>query len=329
MPEISVIVPIYKAESFLSECINSIVNQSFRDIEIVLVDDGSPDNCPKICDEYAEKDSRIVVIHQKNGGISAARNAGIEAAKGKYISFCDSDDFFDEDFLSTLYSVMKERNADIVTCRFKGIYPDRTVVKSNTGNIIEYTNLEAMDELFFGEGPMPEVRLKINVVSWNKLYTKELFDNIRFPVGEMNDDVGTAYKLVHAAKKIVYIDKPLYNYRMTEESATRGGFNEHKFEILKTLRTQMEYFKSNSLMKYYEIAEANYYTQLINLLYYSRKYKFKLKYRELTALLNNEYEKIEKNPFLKEKMIKYKLFKISPALFCWVWSLYMKVLNEE
>ena len=203
---ITIVVPVYKVEECLQKCIQSILEQTYKNIEVILVDDGSPDNSGNICDQFAKIDTRITVIHKKNGGLSDARNKGIEKAKGKYISFIDSDDYIERDMIEILYKLCIENNADISMISYREI-EDGIIINENskyTEKIIKYTNIQAIKEL-----------LKDNIIknyAWNKMYKKELFNNIRYPIGRSYEDIGTTYKLFEKSNNIVWYDIPKYNY---------------------------------------------------------------------------------------------------------------------
>ncbi|MDR3346595.1 MAG: glycosyltransferase, partial [Campylobacteraceae bacterium] len=199
-PLISVIVPVYKVEQYLAACLNSIVNQTYKNLEIILVDDGSPDNCGKICDEYAQKDSRIVVLHQPNGGVSRARNAGLDIAKGEYIAFVDSDDYIALDMYEELMSIAQKQSADVAIC---GIY----VIKKDGMEIFKKT-LEGLDTNGI------KYQFLINSYPsfpWGRLYKTKLFQGVRFPVGLIcYEDMFVMPKILSNADKIVFAPKPYY-----------------------------------------------------------------------------------------------------------------------
>ena len=211
MPEISIIVPVYKVEKYLHECIESIINQTFKDIEIILVNDGSPDNCGKICDEYAKKDNRIIVIHQKNGGLSNARNTGIRHAMGQYIAFVDSDDIIDIKYCEVLYNLIKDSNYDFSVCdvhKFKDenfSKPINDVNNIKIINNIEFLTLQINKKTEFGV--------------WNKLYKKSVFEKILFADGKLNEDVIFSADLAATlSNKIICTNQKLYFYRQREGS---------------------------------------------------------------------------------------------------------------
>ena len=175
---ISVIVPIYKVEKYLKRCIESIINQTYHNLEIILVDDGSPDKCGEMCEEYSKKDKRIKVIHKENGGLSDARNKGLEIATGKYIGFVDSDDFIDKDMYKVLYNNLKNNNADMSICSIYQFENEEEIVKGYNKNetVITY-NKQEMFNNFYDD-------LLRNVVAWNKLYKADIFKDIKYPKGK-------------------------------------------------------------------------------------------------------------------------------------------------
>ncbi len=209
MKKISVIVPVYKVENYLRKCIESIIGQTYKNLEIILVDDGSPDNCPQICDEFAKNDNRIKVIHKSNGGLSDARNAGIEIATGDYIGFVDSDDYISINMYEKLLKACEENNCEIAICGFFCINNGKIIRKSNicdTKKAIskEYALQMLVEEASFGD------------YAWNKLYKRTLFDSNlnRYPVGRTMEDMATTYKLFDETKQIVLIEEPLYFYQV-------------------------------------------------------------------------------------------------------------------
>lgn len=202
-PLISVIVPVYKVEPYLDRCVQSIVDQTYTNLEIILVDDGSPDNCPAMCDAWAAKDSRIRVIHKANGGLSDARNAGMAIAKGEYIGFVDSDDWISEDYIDYLYRAVVERNADISACDIRIVY-EMSSAEHSAFNCERYTAEQALDTLTRGE--------TFRAVAWNKLYRRDLLEGERFPVGRYHEDEFFTYRILAKAERLSYVDCGLYFY---------------------------------------------------------------------------------------------------------------------
>ena len=205
---ISVIVPVFNMKDYLPECLDSLISQSFKDIELVLVDDGSTDPSGRICDEYAARDARIKVIHTRNAGLSAARNTGIDAAEGEWIMFVDSDDFVSPDFCRIPYETAVRENADMVIFQRINTDPDgKPIPRRNRPKKKPYGVLSHEEAADYGE-----------TAAWNKLYRRSLFKDIRFPEGRIYEDVCTTCMLMYEAEKIVLIPDRLYFYRYREDS---------------------------------------------------------------------------------------------------------------
>lgn len=214
---ISIIVPVYKVEPYLRQCVDSILNQTYYDIEVLLIDDGSPDLCGEICDEYAKNDQRIKVFHTENRGLSAARNLGLQKAQGEYIGFVDSDDWIEADMYEMLLKRMLETQADISVCGLLYEYPQysqsREIIKKTV-----YSGLEAIQALIVDE---------LNDFVWNKLYRKECWENLSFPEGHVFEDVVTIYMLFTQDVKVSTSSYPFYHYRQRIDSIaqTRSFMN--------------------------------------------------------------------------------------------------------
>lgn len=222
-PVISVVVPIFKVELYLEECIDSILNQTYSNLEIILIDDGSPDNCPKICDDYKLKDNRIRVIHQENQGLSAARNSGMKIATGEFIAFVDSDDYIAADTYEKLFNAQKKYNADIVTC---GICVFNDGDKPNPINSSEISILnrnDALSDYLYDNS-------KVAVVAWNKLYKLDYFkDILNFEKGRLFEDFIPITKCFIHSERICVVNEELYFYRQRAASINGENFNVKSF----------------------------------------------------------------------------------------------------
>ncbi len=271
---ISVIVPIYNVEKYLTKCIESIINQTYKNLEIILVDDGSPDNCPIICDEYAKKDSRIKVIHKKNGGLSDARNYGMSLATGEYISFIDSDDYIDENMYEQMVTALIDNNADIVSCAINDVYNDK----------IETKNIK--QELYNTELAIKDLLLEINLTQtvWNKLYKKEIIEGITFEKYKINEDDFWTYQIIANSKRIITINKPFYYYIHRESSIMGQGYSEKNLDGLEARYKQYEFIKKN----------------YPNLVFIARKEYFFMEY----FYIKNYYKITIK---IKKRMLLYKI----------------------
>ena len=294
---ISVIVPVYKVEKCIHKCIESIINQTYDNLEIILIDDGSPDNCPKICDEYALRDNRIKVIHQENKGLSSARNKGIELAKGEYIGFVDSDDYIEPSMFQDLYNAIVENNVDISICNFY-VINDKTKEKNvkNSCENKQYNKMEALKEILLDT--------HIQSYAWNKLYKRNLFEDVKYPVGKKYEDIGTTFYLFERSNKIQYIGKPEYNYLNREDSIV---FNYNEQTIIDYIDIIIERYKYVE-KKFEELKKYNFYYLAKTLI---------TAYNDVNSLLNinnklivkvEELYKLVKEEFEKYGNISYDLF---------------------
>ncbi|MBD7913312.1 glycosyltransferase family 2 protein [Clostridium cibarium] len=215
---ISIIIPVYKVEEYLRRCINSVLKQTYKNLEVILVDDGSPDRSGEICDEFAALDNRIKVIHKKNGGLSDARNAGIDICEGEYIAFIDSDDWVHDKYIENLYKLLKKTNSDISVCNFIKTAKDKVDIYISNEEIYEYTKIEALEQF------VDKFYVQM-VIACGKLYKRNLFREIRFPVGRLHEDEFITYKVIFKAKKIVLTTAQLYYYWQREDSIMGSGFS--------------------------------------------------------------------------------------------------------
>lgn len=224
---ISVIVPVYKVEDYLERCITSIVNQTYRNLEIILVDDGSPDHCGEICDEWSRKDSRIKVIHKENGGLSDARNAGMKIATGEYTVFVDSDDWIHKDMLKVLMEVQEETKGDIVECKAQICFSKENDMEIGTLSEIDKTSFNTEESLqcLINEYPLHQT-------VWNKLYRTEVIKDILFPYGKYHEDEFWTYQVFARAEKVVYVDVSLYYYFQRKDSIMGQAFSLKRLDAL-------------------------------------------------------------------------------------------------
>ena len=235
-PLISVIVPIYKVEKYLNRCIESIVNQTYSNLEIILVDDGSPDNCPQMCDEWAVKDSRIKVIHKENGGLSDARNSGMNLATGDVISFIDSDDWIDLKAFEVMLNVMQKKNSDIISGGVKWVNENGELLRKASVETYEILNTnDAMKEL------LHDGKLKQHV--WNKLYRRKVIENIPFEKGKYHEDVFWSYQVIGQSKNISVIPDSFYNYFQRSDSIMGERYSLKRLDALDAMQLRCEYIK--------------------------------------------------------------------------------------
>lgn len=234
---ISIVVPVYNVEKYLDKCIDSLVNQTYENLEIILIDDGSKDNSAKICDNWKDKDNRIKVVHKKNGGLSEARNVGIDYAEGDYIAFIDSDDWVDKNFIKYLYEQLKKYNADIAASAIIKTYKDYNEIQLINREKIIFTNGEALDTLLSGRD--------FCAVAWNKLYKKNVIGNIRFPIGKIHEDEFFSYKVIANANTLVLVPEAIYYYRQRSGSIMQKWSIAH-LDALEAFEERMDF-----MHKYY------------------------------------------------------------------------------
>ncbi len=231
---ISVIVPVYKTEAYLGKCVDSILAQTYPYIEVLLIEDGSPDRCGDICDEYTQKDSRVKTFHITNRGISAARNFGLRVAKGEYIGFVDSDDWIEPEMYSTLYRGLTESGADVSVCGFRHEFKD-----SFEAVVPDDITLDKDDAV------KCVISSKVSSYVWNRLFRKKLFSNVMFPEGHVYEDVVVTYKLVLAAETVRFIPDILYHYRHSSTSISNSHTMERLIDFWDASRERYLFFENN------------------------------------------------------------------------------------
>ena len=234
--KVSVIIPVYNVEAYIRDCVESVVNQTYCNLEIILVDDGSTDQSGKICDKLKETDKRIFVIHKANGGLSDARNAGIDAATGKYITFIDSDDFVAVNYVEYLLGLIKEYNADISVCEYKETF---------SRNIEEYKIEKDEKRIFDGKEGTLNLLYQKNFTSsaCAKMYKTELFSDVRFPKGKLHEDVAVMYLLFMNSKRISKGEEVLYFYYQRKGSIVNSEFNSRRMDYLTHTKQIIEKMK--------------------------------------------------------------------------------------
>ena len=309
---VSIIIPIYKVEQYLIDCIQSVCSQTYKNIEIILVDDGSPDNCGKICDDYAKRDKRISVIHKENGGLSDARNKGIDIARGDYITFVDSDDYVETTFIEELYNAIEKNNSDISICNIN-------VVDENGKKI---SNLGFKDNIIVdGKQILKEICEQKNIVesivAWNKMYSSKFFKQYKYPVGKIHEDEFLTYKILYQTKRVSVINKYLYNYRKNNQSIVGKEFNQQRLDLLEALSERLEFYKNNKEDYFYLMTLKIYLNQLIE--YYIKTKKYIQNSKIILQDLKNKYNIIYKEYIMmKDISVKAKakaiIFKHCPNL---------------
>ena len=309
MDKVSVIVPVYNVEKYLNKCVYSLLNQTYKNIEILLIDDGSKDNSGMMCDQLKNKDSRIKVYHKENGGLSDARNYGINQATGKYICFVDSDDYVEIDYVLKMYMGLKDNNVKISQCGINyvddsnnyiySIGYESNKVQSGRQMILDINNSHGVE----------------NTVAWNRLYDISLFKDIRFPYGKIHEDEFTTYKLYYNNNVFVIKDK-LYNYRQSPNSIMHKKYSLNRLDALEAYKEKIEFFRLNKDIEIYDSILFSY----LNLLIYTyinvkREHKNEKKIlKNIVREFRRFYYKVVKKVSFKKK-IKFSLFYFCPTLY--------------
>lgn len=234
--KVSIIIPVYKVEKYLRKCLDSVIAQTYKNIEVILVEDGSPDNCGSICDEYAQKNPYIRVIHQENQGQAAARNNAVKLVTGEFVLFIDSDDFVEADCVEYLVTLQQKYNADVTIGGFKYLYEGNTVKPRNAKEQVIVMNAEeALIRINYGVG--------FGATPWAKLYKRELIRAYPFPVGQIYEDLATIYKILGDAETIVYGNRRIYYWLQREGSTMHLNFDERQMAGIEAAKNQLTYMK--------------------------------------------------------------------------------------
>lgn len=320
---ITVIVPVYKVEPYICRCIDSILLQTYKNLEIILIDDGSPDRCGQICDEYANIDKRIKVIHKQNGGLSDARNTGLEISTGNYISFVDSDDWIHEKYIEKLYKILRETNSDISVCNFIETSKENVELDIAKEDIYEFSNIEALEQITDKLGTQM-------VVAWGKLYKKDLFENIRFPYGRIHEDDFTTYKLIYKTKKIALTKAQLIYYWKREDSITGSGYNiKHQLDKLDALEEMTVFFRGIGLKELSFKTYKSVFVMYMTIALHTNEFKDEINEKEFKArfkeLRNNLRNSKQKSGF----KIFYELYFVAPNTMGLIYKTYRSFRNSN
>lgn len=310
-PLISVVLPIYNIEKYLQKCMDSLLGQTYRNLEIIMIDDGSTDGSGKLCDFYEGMDDRIVVFHKKNGGLSDARNYGLEHASGEYITFIDPDDFVDLDFIEYMYQILKKYDTKMSLCQHRVHYIN--------GKIKDYgsTGDEALDNKFCLERML--YHDVIDTSAWAKLYSMELFQEVRYPKGKIFEDIGTTYALMLQSEKIACGYESKYNYIIHKTSIVNGEFKRNKLDLLE----MTDKMAAAVVKRYPDLADAvlrrqvyarlSTLNQMLNVKGYQDERRALLDYikKNRFLVLNNPKTPRRDKIALKILRVSYKLYRFS------------------
>ena len=258
MPTISIVIPVYNTQEYIGKCFDSLLNQTYSDFEMILVNDGSTDNSEQVCLSYVEKDTRIKLINKENGGLADTRNTGMASATGKYISFIDGDDYLEPDYLEKCISKLEETDADMVIFDVNQLHVSTGYTEVLT-NPYDENNTYTLKE-------NPEMITKILNAAWNKVYKLSLFkdNNIEYPKGFQYEDLGTTYRLLAKANKIAFVNKPLYNYLVDRPENLTSKFDKRTYNVMDMMDININFYKQLGI--YDEMKEELKYLGCVNIL---------------------------------------------------------------
>ena len=316
-PLISIIIPVYNVEKYLKECLNSVINQTYTNLEIILVDDGSTDSSGQMCDEFAKKDNRIKVIHKQNGGLSSARNAGLDVMSGEYLAFVDSDDMVDEAYIATLFDLIKKYDTKIAMCYFQKF--------KNTKDIENFKNLDCKYFVLSSEEVFKytfSFHSMFMTVVWTNLYHKEIFANLRFSEGILFEYTDIYYEIVEQQninKTIAVTNKKLYFYRQ-QESSIMKTFNEkklHRINIATKFANKVENRYKN-LEKYCNFYKANIALNSFDEIKRQQDDKFGKYLEELRSIIKKNFNFISALKINFKRALIVSLFIVSEKLYFYI-----------
>lgn len=316
MPKLSIIVPIYNVEKYLPRCIESILNQTFREFELILINDCSTDNCKEICEKYKKIDSRIIVVNKKNGGVSSARNFGIDISRGEYIGFVDPDDFIDANMYEILFNTANSYNSDMVICDYYkvseyDIKKYEEIQLNNKGIIVEnINNIDAIERIITRDTKI--------VVAWNKIYKRSLFDNLRYKEGVICEDEFLAHRIFYKCSKISIINQKLYYYIQRKGSIVNSPFSSKDFDKIYAMKDRLDFLNEKRITNLIDKAEKSFIDYFVcnYFLGYQRLENIEYELKRLKKDFNSVFYKILDNKFisLNEKITLFILY-LSPYLY--------------
>lgn len=311
MVKISIIVPVYNVKDYLERCVKSILNQSEKNIEVILVDDGSTDGSALLCDNLAKLDERVISLHKENGGLSSARNYGLQFSKGEHVCFIDSDDVIAPYFVERLNELMEKNGCDIAVGEFVTFSDEPPMFELVEEKVEVVEGKQAINKLF-GDSYVSAT------IACNKMYKKSLFNDIKYPEGLINEDEATAYKLYYIANKVVFSNLIVYGYYMRPNSITKSRFSEKNFDFLKIAWERCLFFKEKNQERYYHLFLKEYCWALLD---FSNKAKKILKDKNKNKLIVKEFKKKSKelisSPYIttKKKLMIALIRAFTPLYF--------------
>lgn len=317
-PLISVMVPVYRTKDYLRRCVESILNQTYGNLEVILVDDGSPDDSGALCDRLAQEDSRIRVVHKENGGLASARNAGLDAMEGEYAAFVDSDDYIAPEMIRALYDLCQSHQAQIACCGIERVRDEGHVNYFNEQleDFLLLTREEAMAEL-------PD-NYRVTNSFCDKLFHRSIFDGLRLTEGIIYEDFDTMYRCIHRASRVVYTGAPYYKYYLSQGSILRGSFNIRQFDQVDIAERRLAFYEREYPENLNKV-RVKYLEMGLELLYQSRNTPSCAgKRRELDEALRQLLKDHPGLPMGKNLKIKVLFYKLGTAAFVLFFDAYLR-----
>ena len=318
-PLISVIVPVYGVEKYVAKCLDTIINQTYRNLEIILVDDGTIDRSGIICEEYAKRDGRIKVFHKENGGLSDARNYGIEHSTGEYLTFIDSDDYLDLDYVEFLYNLIK-KGYRMSLCSLHVVYTSNGHIENKgNGKEVILSGKQCIEMMCYYE--------EVDTAAYAKLMHRDLFDKVRYPKGKIFEDIGTSYLLFDQCDEIICSFVPKYYYVIRNNSIVTSEFNLSKLDLIEMTNQMADYVN----VKYPDLENATLrrrgyaYFSTLNQMLDVKAHEYIRKRIEIIRFLKKNSSKIIKNPRTpKRDKVAYFCLKLGFPIYKYAWKLYIK-----
>jgi len=309
---VSVIVPVYNVKKYLKRCVSSLMSQTYANLEIILIDDGSTDGSGAICDDLANCDGRIKVIHQVNQGLSAARNAGIDASCGTYLCFVDSDDYVNSDYVKYLYEICVKNNCDIGICYHRVTDEDNYEGIIDWNRPVEVYTREEIFDMFYSHDWHSSF-----VIAWNKIYKRDVIGNIRYEVGIIHEDEATTFKYLYNAKKIAFGKEVAYYYYNRPESITGLAYSKKNLDILKAYENRLQFYKEHGHERWYDRECQYYLSEILN--QYDKVERYLGADREILDFLRVKYNLLYKQSNRKNwsasRRIMYAIFSVFPSMY--------------
>lgn len=319
MPKVSVIIPVYNVEQYVEKSIQSVLNQSMKDIEIILVDDGSTDASGKICDRYGKKEEKIVVIHKENGGLSSARNVGVEAASGDYIGFVDSDDYIDSMMYETLYQMVERDSADVAVCGVYDVYKNGKVPQCVSQEAFVCNQEEMFGHILLGE--------KISGTVCNKLIRKDIAKELKFPIGKLFEDAFYSALLVQKIKKVSVTTEPMYFYVHRSDSITTCGYRRKDLDVIEAFEIDKKLVISHfpQLIDKAEFALNSAYLRVLDKILLTKGYRKFPEYKIIKSYVKEHGKEIVSSPYFRNsRKVAVQALRVNILLYK-----YLLILNER